>query len=70
MTAARVGAPVGLWREPFTVVDGGLSTSLEELGTRPEGELWTAQAVVERPELIVAAHRRFVEAGAEVVITA
>ena len=70
MTAARVGAPAGLWREPFTVVDGGLSTSLEELGTRPEGELWTAQAVVERPELIVAAHRRFVEAGAEVVITA
>ncbi len=42
MTAARVGAPAGLWREPFTVVDGGLSTSLEELGTRPEavGKVW------------------------------
>lgn len=70
MTVARVTAPAGLWREPFTVVDGGMSTSLEELGTRPEGELWTAQAVIERPELIVAAHRRFVDAGADVVITA
>jgi homocysteine S-methyltransferase len=66
---ARVAPPAGLLREPFTVVDGGLSTSLEELGTHPDGELWTAQAVIERPELIVAAHRRFVEAGAEVVIT-
>lgn len=70
MTAGRVAVPAGLWRTPFTVIDGGMSTSLEELGTRPDGELWTAQAVIERPELIVAAHRRFVEAGADVVITA
>ncbi len=66
---ARIARANGLLREPFTVVDGGLSTSLEELGTHPDGELWTAQAVIERPELIVAAHRRFVDAGAEVVIT-
>ena len=59
----------GLLREPFTVVDGGLSTSLEELGHHPDGALWTAQLVIDRPEVIVAAHRRFVEAGADVVIS-
>jgi S-methylmethionine-dependent homocysteine/selenocysteine methylase len=39
----------GLLREPFTVVDGGLSTSLEELGHHPDGALWTAQLVIDRP---------------------
>lgn len=65
----RAVAPRGLIREPFTVVDGGLSTSLEELGHHPDGALWTAQLVIDRPEVIVAAHRRFVDAGADVVIS-
>ncbi|MEN9505028.1 MAG: hypothetical protein RI958_954 [Actinomycetota bacterium] len=55
---------------PFTVIDGGLSTVLEELGHHSSGLLWTAQLVLDQPEVIVAAHRRFVEAGAEVAITA
>ena len=59
-----------LLREPFTVIDGGLSTALEELGERPAGLLWTAAALVDRPQVITAAHRLYVEAGADVVITA
>jgi homocysteine S-methyltransferase len=59
-----------LLRSPFTVVDGGLSTALEELGERPAGLLWTAAALLDRPEVITAAHRLYVEAGADVVITA
>ena len=55
---------------PFTVLDGGLSTVLEELGQHPTGLLWTASALVNDPELLVAAHQRFVAAGAEVVISA
>lgn len=55
---------------PFTVIDGGLSTVLEELGHRSSGLLWTAQLVLDAPEVIVAAHRRFVDAGADVIITA
>jgi S-methylmethionine-dependent homocysteine/selenocysteine methylase len=70
VTGPGPAAPPGLVREPFTVLDGGLSTALEELGHPPGGDLWTARAVIERPEWIVAAHRRFVEAGAEVVISA
>lgn len=69
MSATRNPAPPGLIREPYTVVDGGLSTALEELGHHPDGALWTAQLVIDRPEVVVAAHRRFVEAGADVVIT-
>ena len=58
-----------LVRVPFTLIDGGLSTALEELGEQPQGLLWTAAALLDRPELITAAHRRYVEAGAIVVIT-
>ena len=59
-----------LLRHPFTLIDGGLSTALEELGETPQGLLWTAAALMDRPELITEAHRRYVQAGADVVITA
>lgn len=58
-----------LLRSPFTVLDGGLSTALEELGEQPKGLLWTAATLLDRPELITAAHRLYVDAGADVVIT-
>lgn len=58
-----------LVREPFTLLDGGLSTALEELGEQPSGLLWTAAALVDRPWVITAAHRRFVDAGADLVIS-
>ena len=50
-----------LLREPFTLVDGGLSTVLEEMGERPAGLLWTAATLLHRPELVTEAHRRYVE---------
>lgn len=59
-----------LVRRPFTVVDGGLSTALEELGERPSGLLWTAATLLERPQVVTEAHRRYVEAGVDIVITA
>lgn len=58
-----------LLRQPFTVLDGGLSTALEELGEHPAGLLWTAAVLLDRPEVITAAHRLYVDAGADVVIT-
>ena len=53
-----------------TVIDGGLSTALEEVGADIGGPLWTARVVIESPGLLVEAHRRFVEAGAAIVTTA
>jgi homocysteine S-methyltransferase len=54
----------------FTVVDGGLSTALEQLGHHPAGALWTAQLVVDQPSEVVRAHELYVAAGARVAITA
>jgi homocysteine S-methyltransferase len=51
-------------------LDGGLSTALEELGADLDDPLWTARILRDRPELVLAAHRAFVDAGAEIVIAA
>jgi S-methylmethionine-dependent homocysteine/selenocysteine methylase len=55
---------------PFVLLDGGLSTALEGFGVDTSSDLWTAEAVWRRPDIVVAAHRVFVEAGADVVTTA
>lgn len=52
------------------VLDGGLSTALESRGHDLSGLLWSARLLREAPGEVVAAHRGFVDAGAEVVITA
>lgn len=52
------------------VLDGGLATALEEAGHRLDDSLWSARLLVDDPEAIVRAHRTFVEAGADVAITA
>lgn len=51
------------------ILDGGLSTELERLGAKFDGPLWTGRTLLDEPELIVQAHRNFVNAGAEIVIT-
>jgi homocysteine S-methyltransferase len=52
------------------VLDGGLSTALEEQGADLSGALWTARLLGEEPERIAAAHRAFFAAGARVATTA
>ncbi len=52
------------------VLDGGLSTALEERGADLSGGLWTARLLAEEPRLVAAAHRAFFEAGARVATTA
>lgn len=56
-------------RHPFTVIDGGLSTVLEERGHDLRHPLWTGRLLVEAPEALVEAHVAYLEAGAEVIIT-
>ena len=51
-------------------LDGGLSTALEELGANLDDPLWTARILRDDPGLLLAAHRAFVDAGAEIVISA
>ncbi len=57
-------------RSAPVVLDGGLSTALEEQGADLSGSLWTARLLAEEPERVAAAHRAFFEAGAQVATTA
>lgn len=52
------------------VLDGGLSTALEARGHDLSGRLWSARLLREAPSEIIAAHRSFIDAGAEIVISA
>lgn len=72
--AASSSGPALTGRFPFgptpLVLDGGLSTELETEGLDLDDPLWTARVLLDRPDAIRRAHRRFLEAGAEVVTSA
>jgi len=52
------------------VLDGGLSTALEQQGVDLSGALWTARLLGEEPERIAEVHRAYFLAGAQVATTA
>lgn len=51
------------------LLDGGLSTALEHRGHRVDGSLWTGEMLLTDPGAVAEAHRDFVEAGADIIIT-
>jgi homocysteine S-methyltransferase len=56
-------------RRPI-VLDGGLATLLEARGHDLTSELWSARLLRDDPAAVVAAHREFFEAGAQVATSA
>lgn len=52
------------------VLDGGMSNQLEAAGHDLSDALWSARLLAERPEAITDAHLAYVDAGADVAITA
>ncbi|HET7724951.1 MAG TPA: homocysteine S-methyltransferase, partial [Propionibacteriaceae bacterium] len=62
--AAHVGDNVRV------IIDGGLSNALTDRGHVLADDLWTARLLRDAPEEIVAVHRAYFEAGAEVATTA
>jgi homocysteine S-methyltransferase len=50
-------------------LDGGLSTALEAQGVVIDGAMWTGELLLSNPEAVTAAHRSFVDAGADIIIT-
>jgi homocysteine S-methyltransferase len=56
--------------ESPVTLDGGLATQLESQGQDLSSALWSARLLVDDPGQIVAAHRRFFAAGAQVAISA
>ena len=52
------------------ILDGGMASELEHLGADINGPLWSAHVLEDAPEQIVAVHRAYIEAGADVIETA
>lgn len=52
------------------VLDGGLGSHLEASGHDLSGELWSARILRDDPDAVVAAHRDYFAAGAQIAITA
>jgi S-methylmethionine-dependent homocysteine/selenocysteine methylase len=53
----------------FTILDGGMGRELHRMGAPFKQPEWSALALMLAPETVAQAHRRFVEAGAEVITT-
>lgn len=52
------------------VLDGGLATELERAGYDIDSDLWSAALLADNPAAIVKAHRAYLDAGAECIISA
>lgn len=52
------------------VLDGGMASELEFLSADISGPLWSAHVLEDAPEKIVAVHRAYLEAGADILLTA
>ena len=52
-----------------TVIDGGMGKELRRIGAPFRQPEWSALALMEAPEFVVEAHRNFIDAGAELIIT-
>jgi len=52
------------------ILDGGLATHLQAMGHDLSGVLWSAGLLERNPEAIVDAHRAYLEAGADCIISA
>lgn len=59
-----------LERKGPVILDGGLATQLESMGFDIGGELWSAALLASEPRAIVDAHRAYLNAGAECIISA
>jgi homocysteine S-methyltransferase len=51
------------------VIDGGLASELEYHGARIDGPLWSAHVLEDEPDILLAVHRAYIEAGAECIAT-
>src|SRR6516225_5889810 len=53
----------------ITLLDGGTGRELKRLGAPFKQPEWSALALMEAPEYVASVHRRFIDAGAEVITT-
>ena len=70
LASLPLARPSGAETPAFSVLDGGISTLLARAGVDLHHPLWTARALLERPDALVAVHTAYAEAGAEFLCTA
>jgi homocysteine S-methyltransferase len=58
-----------LEQQGFVILDGAMATELEQHGADLKHELWSAQTLIEAPEMIRQVSRRYLEAGADIIST-
>ena len=51
------------------ILDGGMSTALEEQGLTMSNPVWNGIGLIAAPKLVEKAHKEFLDAGANVIIT-
>ena len=51
------------------ILDGANGTELERLGARMDQGVWCARALADCPDLVHRVHRRYIDAGADVITT-
>ena len=56
-------------RRGAAVLDGGLATELERQGLDLADPLWSARALLDRPEMVARVHHDYLAAGADVITT-
>ena len=49
------------------LLDGGMGQELRHRSSQPPSPLWSSQVMLDEPELVVAAHRDFIKAGAQII---
>ena len=58
-----------LTQQPFLLIDGGMGQELIRRGVSDKSALWSAQALIDDPSLVLDVHRDYVTAGADLLIT-
>ena len=51
-----------LSREKYLIIDGSMSTALEQLGCNLNDRLWTARVLADHPELVKEVHLQYLRA--------
>ena len=49
------------------ILDGAIGTELERLGARMDEGVWCARALADSPDMVHEVHRRYLDAGADVI---
>ena len=51
------------------ILDGAIGTELERLGARMDQDVWCARAIADNSDAVHEVHRRYIDAGADVITT-